>query len=309
MGLPEFIDKSKQKYRERGVETIPEILGEFFLVGTSRLIPLHKYGRRVYDYDWDILVVLDACRADMYRETIDSQAETVWSCAGTSTEWMRKNFTEKYHGEMSNTAYICGNPYSDQLFSAPGAELQNEFELLDEVWKYGWDDELGTIPAPPITDRAISVHREMQPDRLIIHYMQPHYPFIGSDESWGWINLEHFGEGKGKDVWNMAMRGEIDFKEVRKAYYDNLRYVWEYVEILQENLDGDMVITADHGNAYGKLGIWGHRGYVPAPGLRRVPWDRRQAVDEGTYEPELTDSEVETADTTVEDRLNALGYR
>lgn len=308
MGLSEFVEKSRRKYRRRGLEAAPEIAGEFLLGAASRLVPIHRYGRRVFDHEWDVLVVLDGCRADMYRDVVNENAETAWSCGGTSTEWMRKNFAAPYADEMAETAYVCGNPFSEQMFTSADPELRDEFGLLDEVWKYAWDDELGTIPPGPLTDRAVAVGRQGRYDRTIVHYMQPHYPFVGSDDSWGWMDVENFGEGTGESVWQLVKRGELDLEPVREAYYDNLRFVWSHVETLLENTDGQVVVTADHGNSYGGFGVWGHRGYVPAPGLRRVPWDRREATDEGTYEPELTRPDVERVDASVADRLEELGY-
>lgn len=315
MGFKEFASKSKRKYQDRGVETLPEIAQEFTLGAASRLLPIHRYGRRIYDHDWDILVVLDACRMDMYQDVVNADAGSAWSCAGTSTEWMEKNFVQKYSDEMAETAYISGNPFTEQIFGGkPWAEGNNAdagsaFGLLDEVWRYGWDDEAGTIPPEPLTDRAVRVGRENEYDRIIVHYMQPHMPFIGSDRTWGRMDVENFGEGTKGNVWYRAMLGEVDVDAVWEAYNDNLRFVWEYVETLLSNMDGDLVVTADHGNCLGEWGMWGHRGYVPAPALRRVPWDRYEAVDRETYEPSDISPESSHVSDEVNERLEQLGYK
>jgi len=57
-------------------------------------------------------------------------------------------------------------------------ELESTPAVLDEVWTYAWDNELNTIPARPITDRAISTWRQEDVNKMIVHYMQPHVPFI-----------------------------------------------------------------------------------------------------------------------------------
>ena len=91
----------------------------------------------------------------------------------------------EYYKELSRTAYITGNPYSDSKCT------ECDFGLLNEVWRYAWNDELGTVPADSITDRAVAVGREGEFDQLIIQYMQPHFPSIPEPTAEG-INSEAF---------------------------------------------------------------------------------------------------------------------
>jgi hypothetical protein len=84
-------------------------------------------------------------------------------------------------------------------------------------------------------------------------------------------------------------------------------YVLDSVKTLLRSVDGSVVITADHGNLLGEFGLYGHPDYVPAPALKRVPWCRTIAEDDGTYEP------VEWSNESVKDDreelLRDLGYR
>jgi len=107
----------------------------------------------------------------------------------------------------------------------------------------------------------------------------------------------------------MVERGELEPEEVVAAYDANLEYVFESVETLLENVDGTVAISADHGNALGEWGMWGHRAYVPSMALRKVPWDVRECTDSGSYETEWSPAEGEReADDGVQERLQALGY-
>jgi hypothetical protein len=272
--------------------------------GASKFLPLHAYGRRVFDHEWDVLVVLDACRADMYQRVVNRDADIGWSCASSSLEWMNKNFDEAYSADLADTAYVTGNPFTDE---EGVRSRRDQFGLLDEVWRYGWDQETGTIPPDPITDRTITVCREHDYNRVIAHYMQPHFPFIGADRTWGHIDLNDFG-GPADNPWDRCMLGETDIDEVWRAYDRNLEFVWSAVETLTENVDGTVVVTADHGNALGEWGVWGHRNYLVTPSLRRVPWDSYECQDERTYDPpEYTRDDG--LDGDVDDRLRNLGYR
>ncbi len=90
-------------------------------------------------------------------------------------------------------------------------------------------------------------------------------------------------------------------------YRSNLEYALDSVRTLLKSVDGDVVITADHGNLLGEFGLYGHPDYVPVPALKRVPWCRTTAENEGKYEP------VEWSNESVKDDreelLRNLGYR
>lgn len=266
------------------------------------------HGTPVYDADWDVLVVLDACRSDLFRSVLDEYEylpgmETVRSLGSWTGEWMKANFTDDYAAEMATTAYLSGNPQS-RYYLAPA-----EFACLDEVWTYAWDDDLGTVPPRPLTDRAIRVARERSPERMIVHYLQPHVPFIGSEESPPQA-LAAFAGGKPEQVavddWIQLLRGDRERAAVLARYRQNLRRVLDDIRLLVGNVDASpLVITSDHGNAVGEYGVYGHPG-VPLPCLREVPWCELETVDSGTHEPATYSREA--ADVSVDGRLHALGY-
>jgi len=239
----------------------------------------------------------------MYRDIVGA-GEPVLSVASTSTEWMDETFDEEHANEVANTAYVSANPYSGRLD-------ESRFGLVDHVWQDYWDDGLGTIPASPVTDHGIAVARSGEFDRVILHYMQPHFPFIGG-EQFGRLGRSGFdiGSEEGQNVWRMVEGGKVDSEEAIDAYYDNLRYVFESVETLLENVDGNVVISADHANALGEWNMWGHRAYVPFRAVREVPWDERDCVDEKTHTPDATLADLRGDGTTenVDDRLRSLGY-
>jgi hypothetical protein len=144
---------------------------------------------------------------------------------------------------------------------------------------------------------------------MIVHYMQPHLPAIGSEiEIGGGIDSDEVGEGMG-GVWDRMRYGDIDDESTWQAFRDNLQFVWEDVELLMRNVDGTVAITADHGNCLGEWGTYGHPTGLPWPQLRRVPWDVYECDDEMTYdlEPKRL-SDDNGSDASVEDRLESLGY-
>jgi hypothetical protein len=52
----------------------------------------------------------------------------------------------------------------------------------------------------------------------------------------------------------------------------NLRIALEEIVDLIEQLDGDVVVTADHGEAFGEEGVWEHHIETHIPPLIEVPW-------------------------------------
>jgi hypothetical protein len=41
-----------------------------------------------------------------------------------------------------------------------------------------WDDETGTVRAETRTNAALEAAERFPHKRLVVHYMQPHYPFV-----------------------------------------------------------------------------------------------------------------------------------
>lgn len=104
-------------------------------------------GNNVFDYDWDLLIVLDGCRVDTLRECagdygVLGSVDSTLSVGSSSMEWIEKTFTQKYTEEVSRTAYLTANPHSPTLSERGRLVLAT----LDEIWRYGFDESLGTIP-------------------------------------------------------------------------------------------------------------------------------------------------------------------
>ena len=268
-------------------------------------------GVPVMDEDWDTLVILDACRADTFESVIGTdqfdEYHRVKSMESATTEWSRKNFPDSYH----DTVYVSGNP-------VPSRHIEGEFVHYEEIWREAFDDNLGTVRAETVTEAALEVYDDYPDKRLIVHYMQPHYPFVDHDfdiQYWNQTQGMDFGsDDRARDIWGAVGRGIVDEEEVWRGYEDNLRYVMDEVWRLIESLDGRTVIHSDHGNVIGQrswpipVKTYGHPPGVRLPGLRNVPW----AVVEGDQRRTITEGEIhareEDDDEDLTEKLAALGY-
>ena len=263
-------------------------------------------GTEIFEETWDLLVVLDACRPDALRSVSDEfefveDVQVAYSKGSSSQQWIRTNFGPRHRDRVSRTAYVTGNPFSESLLD------ERDFGTLDEVWRYAWDEQSGTVPPRPITDRAIQVGRESNPDRLVVHYMQPHFPSLADPELGSEIDPD--GNVWINSVWDRLESGDVDRETVWEAYVENLRIVLEDVETLLENVDADTaVLTADHGNGFGEADVYGHPRTRVHRSLRAVPWMVTSGRDSGTYEPKRESPKREAPDDAVQDRLQSLGY-
>jgi hypothetical protein len=314
MDLTRFLRDSKRRIDTNGRAGLRESIYQFYYGMWVNSVRLYDRGESIWHRDWDVLLVLDACRADVMDEVADKfdfvqHHASAISNASSSKEWMQTNFSAVYLSFIRNTAYVSGNPHTES-----DLPTREEFALLDETWKYGWDESAGTIKPETLTDRAIEVWRSGSYDQMIVHYMQPHFPSVPQPEFGSTMNPNEEDEGDelpGWDsIWRQLRLGNGNVEEVWDAYRENLRYVLSNVEILLRSIDAErVVITADHGNAFGEYGLYGHPSGTPIDALRKVPWCETSASDTGDYNPDRDrPGETATTDEEVEQRLSDLGY-
>ncbi|MEF8757611.1 MAG: hypothetical protein V5A33_05200, partial [Halobacteriales archaeon] len=143
-------------------------------------------GQNVIGSEWDYLVVLDAARYDVFAsvhdEYLDGDLQKRRSVGSATPEWAAKTFT----GDHEFT-YVSGNPFINSL-GTPLNELRwgasagyewtaaDHIADIDDVWQTGWNEDLGAVTPSAVSEAA----REHLPaeNRLVVHYLQPHAPYI-----------------------------------------------------------------------------------------------------------------------------------
>ncbi|WP_330632550.1 hypothetical protein [Halocatena halophila] len=260
--------------------------------------------------DWDNLLILDACRYDMFEkhQTLPGTLEHRISRESATTDFLMANFRDK---EIHDTVYVTANP---QLYRNQD-RIQAEFHDVVNIWmEDGWDETEGTVLPETVTEYAKQAASDYPNKRLIVHYIQPHYPFIGADTTFDKGHLEGSDD---ENVWGQLMTGEIDVnkEKIWEVFTNNLEIALPAVESLMETLSGKTVVTADHGNMIGERSTpipvteWGHPRGTYTDQLVKVPWlthengNRRKVVSEVP----LT-SENSVDDSVVSERLRNLGY-
>jgi len=272
----------------------------------------YGYGLDVMAQDWDNLILLDAYRYDYFKEysNFKGNLSCVVSRGNYSWEFIEKNFVGK---EFHDTVYVTANAFSERLDDSTFYTIES---LLDE-----WDSKIGTVHPEIVTQRAIEAADKFPNKRLIVHYMQPHEPFLGETgqkytSATGGLNPLWAVDGveesvdTGKRLTEMFMQGEVSKADLRQAYIENIEIVENHARELVEQLEGKTVISSDHGENLGesKLGLTYVEHINETPECRFVPWlelpceERKEIVAEDPIGFRNTEDEV------VQDRLADLGY-
>jgi hypothetical protein len=270
-------------------------------------------GIDVMDQDWDNLLVLDACRYDLFEANHDFPGElsAKESRAAHTSEFILGNFHER---DLTDTVYVTASPILQRGYQH---QYQPEFHAVVNVWQEdGWNEEYNSVLPETMVEYALQALEDFPNKRLVIHFMQPHYPFIGSETELDKQTVPD-PEEMTTDIWNEMMHGEKTppANDIREAYRRNFDVVVPHVNRLLEELTGKTVVTSDHGNMLGErsqpipIREWGHPKGIYTPELVTVPWleytngPRRHIVAES---PAAAVDDV--ADETVRDRLRQLGY-
>jgi hypothetical protein len=269
-------------------------------------------GIDIFSKDWDTLIILDGCRYDAFESNhaLPGELTSVRSRGAHTSEFLRGNFDDR---TLYDTVYTTASPQLERRRD----NIDVELHAVENVWNTDqWDDGEGTVRPAAMTETAVEAHETYPNKRHVVHYMQPHYPFIGSEIT---EQSRQYNEqpDNGLDIWNQKMQGELNAssEEIFDAYLRNLDIVLGQVEGLLSEISGKVVVSADHGNLFGErtsplpIREWGHPPRLYVPSLVTVPWlsyttgSRRPIESEP---PESSEDRVE--EETVEQQLESLGY-
>lgn len=264
---------------------------------------IEDLGEKVLKKEWDNLVILDACRYDVFQEinTLPGDLDSITSMGSSTQEFTRRNFAGK---KVPDTVYVYSKPNPAQL-DAKFHNVYNIWRELEGESADGWGDGR-FVPNELMTERACEIATKHPDKRLIIHYTPPHLPFIGPEgqklhEEYTW-NITEF--------YKIVANGEINEQILWEAYQENLEVTLPHIKKLYQELSGKTVVTSDHGQAFGEWGVYWHPSNVHIDALREVPWlempyEERKEITVGNANKDFIDYELEE----VNERLEHLGYK
>lgn len=93
----------------------------------------------IWDLEWNNLVILDACRYDVYQEIIGDTEYRITK-AGSTPFFIRRNYSE---GNCSDIVCVTGNPHYSDGNMKEYTSTENPFLEKYNTYMHGWDEEIG----------------------------------------------------------------------------------------------------------------------------------------------------------------------
>lgn len=216
--------------------------------------------------EWDILIVLDACRYDVFKELFGKTFKVEKAVTeGTCTiEWFYKTFTVN-NVVWKDVIYISGSPYigrhtvkHDNMEYNPLRHFAN----VVEVWKYAFT-RIGyayTVNPFHVMKQLFIQNRLHRDKKFIVHFMQPHapYPMCYPLQKYFTMNMS----SPDFKLWEALRNNEVDRELVIRCYKQNLLWVMGFVFTILNLFRGKkIVITSDHAECFGENGVVNHPCY------------------------------------------------
>lgn len=308
----------KNQIIQRGYQTYATLVSGI----TSR----YPIGTNVFEKNWDVLILLDCCRVDALQQVSNeynfiNSVNDIISVGSMSSEWMATTFSSVEPNVVSNTAYLSANAWTKRVFEERktpeehigGIQLisdwdipyEEDFGKMEHTWRFQENPEENLTHPKYITDESIITWRNKRDiDRMIVHYQMPHSPYRARLLKQGITDKSKLKDWE-RSPWDYLKDGG-DKNKVWEAYLNDLIFSLSWVKKLINNIDAtNVVISADHGEAFGEWNLYGHGFGIPHPSVKKVPWCITSAVDEETYNPTKRESKAQSA---TEGQLEALGY-
>ncbi|PTD94171.1 hypothetical protein C9439_03750 [archaeon SCG-AAA382B04] len=233
------------------------------------------------------------------------------SPASCTPEWLYKIFQQKHDiTYISANPYINSKGINIKSFDISQCiynwNAKQHFTQIVDTWDKHWNNELGTIHPRTINNEYFA---QKPKNKTILHYMQPHKPYLNSPKHQKMVSIKKlknevksiennsflgsFRDQLGKivdstlskkQIWWIRKKlnlepnksDELAYRKGDILYYykQNLKKVLKTVSNLIKEVENDkkIIITSDHGEAFGEKGIWNHPKESNLDVLREIPW-------------------------------------
>lgn len=274
--------------------------------------------------EWDVLCVFDACRWDAFDEFCDG-SEPVKSPVAHTFDWVDQICCADER-DWSDVTYLSGTVMTSEVETVDDYDCSLDAHVKDHRQEFdpgseAYSDLNGTTDPREITKKASVIEPP-----VVVHYFQPHNPFVGNlhlnvgtsfDETELGIDSLTGGSYEAELVRN----GHVSLEMYRAAYIENVKLVWQETKPLRDSFD-KVITTADHGEFLGPdrfgHGINTNQGHVvpfhtnwdvelPDPESVGAAPDH-EWVTQGTENTENESDDSTETDQDLEEKLRALGY-
>ncbi len=258
------------------------------------VVPIQSYHKGRFSR-WDYLVILDACRYDVFAEVVSElnlpgKLLKVDSGATNTSYWYRDQWSK----EDTDAVLISANPwafkggasnmaherFSKAIWADPEGKDVKGYEAIRERIQplCGRSGGFGVFH-PGVALECFSAYKE-EGKRYIIHLIPPHLPFIGEkgEELFSKLGLGLYNHGGiYRAIRNYGRKGH--WEELRDCYKESLvatlHSLYSYVELFSGRR---LVISADHGELIGepsfdKDGMYWHK-------ISGSTWEEKESIRE-----------------------------
>jgi hypothetical protein len=263
---------------------------------------------------WNVAIILDACRydvfKDLYRHYLRTGRLERRLGASDTLDWLHTVFNSN---KTKNTVYVSAHPGINSK-DIPWGRFNacEKFYKVYDAWLSGWDWDIGSALPSEVAKTAIQAINEHRDRRIIIHFIQPHFPYRKAPCPSTYSDLKSVKKNPllgfllekllrrssllnrnfsriRTSYWKVKKMLKLNFledlneiywrkynvKDLKYFYRDNLEWVLESVrKIIEEYEDEEIVITSDHGEAFGENGEFFHLYNTMNPVVRWVPFWR-----------------------------------
>ena len=205
--------------------------------------------------DWNTLVILDACRYDVFKKVIDTydgffgNLKPVKTNSIDTPEWYINNWVGKKGTE--DAVLISANPQSFRYG-----------ELKFKTTVRAWNHLASALKVHPENTLAYYYNYALM-QRAVIHFIPPHIPYLGDKgvqlNAKLKINPLRNPMNLGYELDVFTKYGQKNgWDEIKKCYEENLKIIIPLVTSLYTDYLAPVVITSDHGECLGEGGKFGH---------------------------------------------------
>lgn len=265
-------------------------------------------GTAILDEDWDNLIILDACRYDTFAQLADlpGQLESRYSRGSATYNFIRANFTDT---QAHDIVYVSANAWFLKLRDEINSEIHKFIDLQHGDREVNWaHKDLNVVTPETVTEAALDADDMYPQKRLIIHYLQPHHPFIGP------TGQEHFTQ-QSSSLIDVVDVSNCSDQLLHRAYNENLTHVLSEARKLLTSLQGKTIITSDHGEMLGDrhdyvpTKDYGHHKGIFNNATVKVPWLVYTHGNRKSIKPERPPDTGDVDMSSIDKRLRDLGYK
>jgi len=259
----------------------------------------------IKESNWDILLVIDACRFDYFKKYYKEILGNVGNLQKTLSPstftigWLIDLFNEK----KENVIFICSESVSNKikdiskkLKHGKDYDINSCFDKIVDVWKDNYDAENDTVWPDAVTNTTIKIVKENPNKKIITKYWQVHEPYLYymnkgevniplkpflrgvwrkllyeviSDETyWTIINKLNLPQGS----WHGYIWLKYGREGIINGYVNDLKMMLGHVKkIMKFFPNKNIVVTSDHGERLGEWGRYSHGGRRNKI-IKEVPW-------------------------------------